>query len=144
MPAPFACAPWMDFSFEQTSFDGWIVSRQLGSLFCSHPENGNSPQIALIAEREGSGNCRVSLICHLFDESVMLLDHILKLWHVRVPMVPALHQNKCVLLESGGPGRIVNGTRVDEPWPMNLSGQVACSDRGIAVGPLLHLRRRVR
>jgi hypothetical protein len=33
----------MDFSFEQTSFDDWIVLRQLGSLLYPHPENGDSP-----------------------------------------------------------------------------------------------------
>jgi hypothetical protein len=36
----------MDFSFEQTSFDDWIVLRQLGSLLRSHPENGDSSQLA--------------------------------------------------------------------------------------------------
>jgi len=63
----------MDFSFEQTRFDDWIVLSQLGSLLCSHPENGDSPQLALIAERKRPGNGQVCLICHSFDESVMLL-----------------------------------------------------------------------
>jgi hypothetical protein len=34
---PFFCVPWMDFRFEQTSFDDWIVLSQLGSLLRSHP-----------------------------------------------------------------------------------------------------------
>src|ERR1700683_2196524 len=89
---PFSRAPWMDLSFEQTSFDGWIVLSQLGSLLRSHPENSDPPQLALIAERKRSGNGHVSLICHLADESTMLLHHILhKLQRVWVPMVAALH-----------------------------------------------------
>ena len=110
----------MDFSFEQTSFDDWIVLSQLGSLLCSHPENGDSPQLALIAERKRSGNGHVSLICHSFDESVMLLHHVHELRRVWVPTVAALHQNNRVLLESGRLGRIVNGARFDELRPMNL------------------------
>src|SRR5579863_3871987 len=110
----------MDFSFEQTSFDDGIVLRQLGSLVCSHPENGDSPQLALFAEWKRSGNGHVSLICHLFDESMMLLHHVHELRRVWVPMVAALHQNKRVLLESGRLGRIVNGGRFDEPRSMNL------------------------
>src|ERR1700723_1425110 len=141
---PFSSAPWMDFSFEQTSFDDGIVLSQLGSLLWSHPENGASPQLALFAERKRSGNGHVSLICHLVEESGMLLHHVHELRRVWVPMVAALHQNNRILLESGRLGRIVNGARFDEPRPMNLSGQAACSDRGIAVGPPQHLRRRVR
>jgi len=113
----------MDFSFEQTSFDGWIVLTQLGSLLCAHPEDGDSPQLALIAERERSGNDHVSLICHLVDESTMLLHHVPhRLQRVWIPMVAALHQNKRVLLESGRLDRIVNGAWVNEPRPMNLGG----------------------
>ena len=110
----------MDFSFEQTSFDNWIVLSQLGRLLCFHPENGDSPQLALIAEREWSGDGHVSLTYHLVDESTMLFHHVHKLRRVWVPMVAALHQNKRVLLESGRLGRIVNGAGVNEPRPMNL------------------------
>src|ERR1700730_16169544 len=117
---PFSCAPWMDFSFEQTSFDDWIVLRQLGSLLCPHPENGDSPQLALIAERKRSGNGQLSLICHSFDESMMLLHHIHKLRRVWIPMVAALHQNNRVLFESGRLDWIVNGIRLNEPRPMHL------------------------
>ena len=66
----------MDFRFEQTSFDDWIVLSQLGSLLCSHPENGDSPQFTLIAELKRSGNCQVSLIYHSFDDSMMLLHPV--------------------------------------------------------------------
>jgi hypothetical protein len=31
----------MDFSSEQTSFDGWIVFRQLGGLLYPHTKNGD-------------------------------------------------------------------------------------------------------
>src|SRR5271165_6093742 len=48
----FACAPGMDFCFEHARFDDGIVSRQLGSLFCSHPVNGDSHQFARVVERE--------------------------------------------------------------------------------------------
>src|SRR5260370_14583104 len=68
----FSCAPRMDFSIEQTSFDDWIVWSELGSLLCSHPENGDAPQLALIAR-------------HSFNESVMLLHHIHELRRVWVP-----------------------------------------------------------
>src|SRR6202035_4773189 len=82
---PFDCAPWMDLSFEQTSFDDWIVLSQLGSLLCSHPENGDSQRLALIAEWKRSGNGQVLLICHFFDESMMLFHHVHKLWRVWIP-----------------------------------------------------------
>src|ERR1700733_10555311 len=88
---PFACAPWVNFGFEQTTFDDWIVLSQLGSLLSSHPENGDPLQLALIAERKRSGNRHVSLICHLVDESVMLLHHVHELGRVWVPMVASLH-----------------------------------------------------
>src|SRR5579863_3271844 len=140
---PFASAPWMDFSFEQTSFDGWIVLSQLSGLLCSHPENGDSPQLALIAERKRSGDGHVSLIGHSFDEGVMLLHRVHELRRVWVPIVAALHQNNRVLLESWRLGRIVNGARFVEPRSMNLGRQTTCFDRRIAVGPLEHLRRRL-
>src|ERR1700722_17102458 len=100
----------MDFGSEQTSFHGWIVLRQLGSLLCSHPENCDTPQLTLIAERERSGNSQVSLICHLFDESMMPLHHIHKLRRIGVPMVAAIQQNQRVLFECGRLSRVVNGT----------------------------------
>jgi len=53
---PFSCSPGMDLSFEQTSFDGWIVLSQLGGLLCPHAENGDFPQLALIAELEQACN----------------------------------------------------------------------------------------
>ena len=62
-----------------------------------------------------SGNSHVSLIRGLFDESRMPLHHIVKRWRVGVPIVAALHQNKRVLLESGGLDWIANRARVDEP-----------------------------
>src|SRR5580693_10393302 len=88
---PFSCPPGMDFSFEQTSFDDWIVLSQLGSLLCSYPENGDSTQLALFAERKRSGNGHVSLIYHPVDKSVMLLQHVHELRRDWVPMVAALH-----------------------------------------------------
>src|ERR1700733_7725824 len=119
---PFPFPPRMDFSFEQTSFDDWIVLRQLASLLCSHPENGDSTQVALFAERKRSGNGHVSLIYHPVDKSMMLLQHVHELRRVWVPMVAVLHQNERVLLKSGRLGRIVNGARFDVPRPMNLGG----------------------
>src|ERR1700733_358619 len=118
----FACAPCVNFSLEQTSSDYRIVLRQLGRLICSHAENGDSPQLTLIAEGERAGYGQVSLICHSFDESMMLLHHVDKLRRVRIPMVAALHQNKRVLLESLRLGWIVNGARFDEPRSMHLGG----------------------
>lgn len=57
----FACAPWMDFGFDQAGFDDRIFLRQLGSLLRSRAENGDSPQFARFAEREWSGNGDLSL-----------------------------------------------------------------------------------
>ena len=38
----------------------------------------------------------------------------------------------------------MNRGGVDEPWPVHLSGQPACLNRRIAIGPPLRLRRGVR
>jgi hypothetical protein len=65
----------MDFSLEQAGLDRRVLLQQLGSLFCPHPEDDDSLQLALIAERERSGNGH-SVIHPLLDDSSMLRYHI--------------------------------------------------------------------
>src|SRR5580704_4218368 len=118
----FACAPWVNFSLDHTRSDGRIVLHQLSGLLCAHAENGDSPQLALIAERQRARNGKVSLICHQCYEGMMVLHHVHELRRVWVPMVAALHQHDRVLLESGSLAWIVNSARVNEPGSMHLGG----------------------
>jgi hypothetical protein len=133
----------MDLGLEHACFDGWIVLRQFCSLLCPDSEYTYSSQFARFGQGKWSGDGEVSLLYHLFCESRMLFHHSHKIGRVRIPVVTAFHQDQSVLLHCRRLNCSVNGARVDEPRTMHLGGKSACFDGGIAVSPLLGLRRRV-